>query len=143
MTFVSSRGRAFFQLQIYLFNNQKWIKWISNLASTKNIPTTLLFGTTFLFSTTFLLILQKISLLHSYLVLLSYYFPRKVRSYTLIQAYCYIRNSRVVNVKSMRKIFWNFACFSENPNFTAALAIFFILFKLKPDITCTRINKEG
>ena len=53
---------------------------------------------TFLFSATFLLIFKKISLLHSYLVLLFYSFPEKVRSYTPIQAYCYIRNSRVLIV---------------------------------------------
>ena len=53
------------------------------------------FPPTFLFSATFLLIFKKISLLHFYLVLLFYSFPEKVRSYTPIQAYCYIRNSRV------------------------------------------------
>ena len=68
MTFVSRRGRAFFQKHIYQKKtNQKLLNWVS---TNQKIPPTLLFGTTFLFSTTFLLIFKKISLLHSYLVLL-------------------------------------------------------------------------
>ena len=61
------------------------------------------FPPTFLFSATFLLIFKKISHLHFYLVLLFYLFPEKVRSYTPIQAYCYIRNSRVFGINVVAK----------------------------------------